>query len=70
MDREKTTSELDQRLNQKERNGTHPREKFMYKHKKEFWAILIALLVFGLILAFIFAQMPIAGGNYPIPGYP
>jgi hypothetical protein len=39
-------------------------------HKRSFWVILLAALVFGLVLAFLFAEMPIAGENYPIPVYP
>ena len=39
-------------------------------HQKKFVVILVAILIFGLILAFIFAQMPITGENLPIPGYP
>lgn len=39
-------------------------------HKREFRVILIAVLVLGLILAFLFAEMPIAGETSPMPGYP
>jgi hypothetical protein len=39
-------------------------------HKRGFWMTVIAILVFGLILAFIFSEAPIAGESQPIPGYP
>ena len=68
MDTRRSTSRLNQRLYQWEHSLALSSEELV--HKREFQVILIAVLVLGLILAFIFAQTPIAGENYPIPGYP
>jgi hypothetical protein len=70
MDTTRSTNWLNQRLIRKEHSWAISSEKFVYNHKREFWVILIAVLVLGLITAFLFAQMPIAGENFPIPGYP
>ena len=68
MDTGTTTSRSNQRLFQ----WGHSLITFFDKivHHKRFVVILVAILIFGLILAFIFAETPIAGENYPIPGYP
>lgn len=68
MDIERNTTRFDQRPYQSERGTVPPSERF--KRKKNLLIILIAVLVFGLILAFLFAEMPITGENIPIPGYP
>ncbi len=68
MDTRMNTNWLSQRLYHWEQNLELFSEKLA--HKKQFLVIFVAILVFGLILAFIFAQMPITGENLPIPGYP
>jgi predicted PurR-regulated permease PerM len=68
MDTRRSTNWLNQRLHQWEHSLAFFFEKLV--HKRKFRVILIAVLVLGLILAFIFAQMPIAGETSPIPGYP
>lgn len=68
MDTGRTTSRMSQRLHQWWQSLVLSSDKLA--HKRSFWAVLVAILVFGLILAFIFAETPIAGENYPIPGYP
>ena len=70
MDTRRTTSWLNQRLHQWEQSLVLSSESLVHNHRREFWVIFVAILVFGLILAFIFAQMPIAGENFPITGYP
>jgi hypothetical protein len=68
MDTVRNTNWLSQRLLQSWRSFRVFFDKVV--HHKRFVVILAAILVFGLILAFIFAEAPIAGENYPIPGYP
>jgi len=68
MDIKRNITRFSRRLYQSERGIVLPSEKF--RRKKNFLTILIAVLVLGLILAFLFAQMPIAGETFPIPGYP
>lgn len=68
MDTVRNTNWLSQRLLQSGRSLGDFFDKAA--HHKRFVVILVAILVFGLILAFIFAEAPIAGENFPISGYP
>jgi hypothetical protein len=68
MDTRRSTNWLNQRLLQWEHSLAFFFEKPV--HKKRFKVILVAVLVLGLILVFIFAQTPIAGETSPIAGYP
>ena len=68
MDTVRNTNWLSQRLLQCGRSLVAFFDRVV--HHKRFVVILVAILVFGLILAFIFAEAPIAGESYPIPGYP
>lgn len=68
MDTRMDTKWLSQRLLQWERRLVLSSETLV--HKRQFQMIFVAILVLGLILAFIFAQMPIAGETPFIPGYP
>jgi hypothetical protein len=70
MDARRSTNELNRRLIREKYSWAFSSEKLVHKRKKEFLMILIAILIFGLIMAFLFAQMPITGENYPMPGYP
>ncbi|MFA5252268.1 MAG: hypothetical protein WC454_06770 [Phycisphaerae bacterium] len=68
MDTRIGTNWLSQRLYQWEHDLALSTENLV--HKRGFRAILIAVLILGLILAFIFAQMPITGETPIMPGYP
>jgi hypothetical protein len=68
MNTKRNITKSDQRLQQNMKNITYPAEEL--KRRKNFLTILIVILVFGLILAFIFAEMPIAGESVLVPGYP
>jgi hypothetical protein len=59
MDTRRTTNWLNQRFHQWEHSLELSSEKLV--HKRQFQIIFVAILVLGLIMAFIFAQMPIAG---------
>jgi hypothetical protein len=59
---------FNQRLHRWEHSFVLSTEKLV--HKREFWVIVITALIFGLILAFIFAQTPLTGELKPVPFYP
>jgi hypothetical protein len=68
MDMKRNIIRLNQRLYQRVQHLALSSDKLV--HKREFWAIVVAVLIFGLILAFIFAQRPLAGELTPVPFYP
>lgn len=68
MDARRSTNWVNQRFHQWEHSLAISTDKLV--HKKEFQVILIAILFLGLILAFLFAHMPIPGETPVIPGYP